>query len=269
MTWHIDIETVRSYEAGGLTRPAAASLEAHITSCPQCGALFSVDEAWLERSWTGIADRVEPTLSRLESALRLVGVPEVSARLVVKSPAMRLSFVLALLLVLGFAVIASNTNPVGTSYRFFLVVAPLVPVAGVAFAYGRLVDPAHELTRVSPTSSFRLLLIRSATVVSVAILGALIAWPFVPAPSSVGVSAWLLPALTLTLTTLALASRFETWLAAAMVGGGWALVMTFAVTRDIEAFGAGAQLVHLLLAVTAGTLVVVRRDAYNRQGGGR
>lgn len=269
MTWHIDIETARRYEAGVLAGSAAASLEAHITSCAQCRDLFARDKAWLERSWTGVADRIEPSVSGLEMALRRIGVPVVPARLVAKSPAMRLSFVLALLLVLGFSVIASNTDPVGTAYRFFLVVAPLVPVAGVAFAYGRHVDPAHELTMVSPRNSFHLLLIRTTTVVSVAILGGLLSWPFVPAPSSVGVSAWLLPALALTLTTLALASRFEVWLAAALVGGGWVLAMSYAATRDIEAFGPDAQLVHLLVLVTAGTLVILRRDEYNRQGGRR
>lgn len=269
MTWHLDIETVRSYETGGLAGSAAASLEAHITSCAQCRALFIRDEAWLERSWIGIADRIEPSASGLEKALRLARIPEVPARLVAKSPAMRLSFVLALLLVLAFSVMASNTNPEGTTYRFFLVVAPLVPVAGVAFAYGRLVDPAYDLTLASPINTFQLLLIRSATVVSVAILGGLVSWPFVPAPSSVGASAWLLPALALALTTLALASKFEVWLAAALVGGAWVLATTFAITRGIEAFGRDAQLVHLLLVVAAGSLVILRRDAYNRQGGRR
>lgn len=269
MTWHIDVEAARSYEAGLLAGSGAASLEAHVASCAQCRNLFAHDAVWLEKSWTGVADRIEPSVNGLEKALLLVGVPVVPARLVAKSPAMRLSFILALLLVLGFSVIASQSDLVGAAYRFFLVVAPLVPVAGVAFSYGRLVDPVHEMTSVSPIDSFHILLIRSATVVSVAVLGGLLSWPFVPAPASVRVSAWLLPSLALTLTTLALASRLEMWLAAALVGGGWVMAMSVAVTRRIEAFGPGAQLVHLLVLVTAATLVILRRDAYERQGGGR
>lgn len=269
MTWHIDPDTAQRYQSGAVSRPAAASVERHLTSCGQCRALLTADEAWLDRSWSAIADRVEPGTSRAERALRSLGIPEVPARLVAVSPAMRVSFLIALLLVIGFAVVASGANPTGQTYKVFLVVAPLVPVLGVAFAYGRLVDPAHEMTLVSPINSFLVLLLRAATVVAVALLGALVSWPLVPAPASVGVSAWLLPAFALTLATLALASRLEMWLAAALVAGGWVMAVGLALTRELEAFGSTARTVHLILAVSAGALIVMSRSQYDRQGGGR
>ena len=158
------------------------------------------------------------------------------------------------------------SNPTGGTYRVFLVVAPLLPVAGVAFAYGRLVDPVHDLTMASPIDSFRLLLLRTVTVLAVSIPVGLVAWPMVPAPSSLGFSAWLLPALALTLVTLALSSRFEVWLAGSMVGGGWVAAMLIALAEEYEAFDSAAQIGYAVLAVSAAAVVALRRERYDREG---
>jgi hypothetical protein len=42
--------------------------------------------------------------------------------------------------------------------------APLVPLVGVAVAYGPEADPAHELTATAPYSGLRLVLLRTAAV---------------------------------------------------------------------------------------------------------
>lgn len=269
MTWHIDQELADSYQAGVVSRPGAASVEAHLTSCRDCRALLDVDERWLEESWLGVADRVEPRTNRLEGLLRRVGVPEVAARLTSVSPAVRVSFLLSLVLVLAFAVVASNSDVTNAGYRVFLMVAPLIPVVGVAFAYGRLVDPAFELTAASPINSLRVLLIRSATVTTFAILLGLATWPFVPAPASVGMSAWLLPSLGLTLSTLALASRFEMWVSALMIVGGWMLAGLLSVSVSLEIYGSVAHVAYVCLAAVAAGLIVMRRHEYDRRGGGR
>lgn len=270
MTWHIALETVRRYQSDAIDRVGAASVEAHLASCNECRPLLVVDGDWLERSWMGVADRVEPGRPNLlERGLILVRVPQVTARLVAVSPALRASFLLAVILVMGFAVAASNTNPAGSAYRIFLVVAPLVPVVGVAFAYGRLVDPAFEMAMVSPIDSFRVLTLRAGIVLTTAIILGLVSWPLVPAPTSIGASAWLLPALGLTLSTLALASRFEMWLAGAMVGGSWVIAMLIAVAGDLEVFDSNAKFVYAGLAVLAGSAVVLRRSSYDREKGGR
>lgn len=269
MTWHLEEETVRCYESGVLDRVHAASVEAHLTSCSVCRRLVAVDGEWLDRSWSEIADRVEPGRSRaVERLLALVGVPNWMARLVSVSPALRMPFLLAVLLVTGFAVAASNSNPTSDAYWIFLVVAPLVPVAGVAAAYGRLADPAGEMATVTPIHTFRLLMIRAVSVLAVAISLGLISWPLVPAPASVGVSAWLLPALGLTLATLALGSRLEMWLSGALVGGGWIVAMLLAGSGSIDGVDPGRQLVHLVLVFVSALVVLVRRTSYDREGGG-
>ncbi len=270
MSWHVDQAVLHRYQTGTADRVTAASLEPHVTQCESCRGLLAVDDEWLERSGAAVADRVEPSPpSLVERGLSAVGVPQNVARLVAVSPALRLSFVLAVALVIGFATAASTSNPNGETFRVFLVVAPLLPVAGVAFAYGRLVDPAYELTMAAPVDSFRLLLLRAATVLTVSIGLGLLAWPFVPAPGSFGLSAWLLPALALTLITLALASRLEMWLAGAMVGGGWVAVMLLAFTWEFETFDTRAQIVYGALIAVAAVVVVLRRNSYDWEGGRR
>jgi hypothetical protein len=270
VTWHLEQETVRRYQSGVIDRVGSASVEAHLKSCAECRSLLAVDEEWVDRSWMGIADRVEPGRpGSAERVLTLVGVPGWMARLVSVSPALRMPFLLALLLVTGFAVAASNSNPANDTYRIFLMVAPLLPVAGVAVAYGRLVDPAFEMTMVTPVNTLRLLMIRAATVLTVAICLGLISWPLVPAPTSVGASAWLIPSLGLTLATLALASRFEMWLSGAVVGGGWVAAILLASSGDIDFFAPDSQLVHAVLVGLSAVVVLLRRTSYDREGGGR
>ncbi len=69
MTWHLGEEAVRRYQSGAVDRVGAASVEAHLMSCAECRRLLVVDGEWLERSWRGVADRVEPgTRSLVERA---------------------------------------------------------------------------------------------------------------------------------------------------------------------------------------------------------
>ncbi|CAN5738004.1 hypothetical protein BH23ACT5_BH23ACT5_11130 [soil metagenome] len=270
MSWHVDASVIGRYQEGGLDRAAAASVEAHVAGCGQCRRQVTFDEGRLERSWMAVVERVEPSRPGLvERGLAVLGVPAHVARIVAVSPALRVSFVLAVVLVTGFAAAVSTSNPTGGTYKLFLVLAPLLPVAGVAIAYGRLVDPVHELTMVSPIDSFRLLLLRTTTVLAVSITVGLLAWPLVPAPSSLGVSAWLIPAMALTLVTLAMSSQFELWLSGSVVAGGWVLMMLLAHTERIEAFGSAAQTGYAALAGIAAAAVITRRDRYDREGSRR
>ena len=58
----------------------------------------------------------------------------------------------------------------------FLVLAALLPLAGVAAAYGPGIDPSYEIGVAAPMSSFHLILVRASTVLaSTAALAALAA----------------------------------------------------------------------------------------------
>ena len=270
MSWHVEEKLVLGYQEGTVDQETGASLEAHLTACADCRGLVKEDSAWLESSWQGIAERVEPGKpGPLERLLTAAGVPQHHARLAAVSPALRLSFLLAVVLVLGFAVLAAGANPVGRAYLIFLFIAPVLPVAGVAFSYGRPVDPAHELTLATPIDALRLLLLRAMSVLVVAVGLGLLAWPLAPDPRSLGVSAWLLPALALTLVTLALASRMLVASAAALVGGGWLLLVLLAFNRHLDVFSGTAQVVFAAVGVVAAAVVLSRRHHYDREGGRR
>ena len=66
----------------------------------------------------------------------------------------------------------------------FLALAPVLPVAGVAVAFGPRTDPLHEVAVAAPYSSFRLLLLRSAAVLTTSLLLA------VPAAALLPATAW-------------------------------------------------------------------------------
>ncbi len=270
MSWHVDTETLSRYQDGTADRVSAASIETHLADCDQCRGRLAVDMQWLERSWARIADRVEPgRLGVVERALMFLGAPSHLARLVVVSPVLRVPFMVALVLVLGFAVIVSNVDSSGGTIHVFLAVAPLLPVAGVAFAYGPLVDPAHEITLAAPLDSLFLLLLRAATVLIVAISVSLLAWTVVPAADAMGVTAWLLPALALIFITLAGASRLQVWAASSVVSAGWLILVAFSAHPDVRVFTGSAQLAYLAATVLAAGVIVLRRHSYNREGGGR
>ncbi|MEX2374968.1 MAG: zf-HC2 domain-containing protein, partial [Dehalococcoidia bacterium] len=111
MSWHIDAAVIDRYQEGGLDRTAAASVEAHVTGCDRCRRLVSLDAGRLERSWMAVVERVEPSGPGLvERGLSALGVPAHIARIVAVSPALRVSFVLAVVLVTGFAAAASASN---------------------------------------------------------------------------------------------------------------------------------------------------------------
>lgn len=270
MSWHVEKDVLHRYQTDDVKPVTAASLEAHLTDCSECRNALMIDAEWLAESWAGIADRVEPGRQGvIERVLTAVGVRQHVARVISLSPAFRLSFILAVVAVLGFAVVASNTSPDGLAFRLFLALAPMLPVAGIAVAYGKLADAAHELNLSSPIDTFRLLMFRAVTVLAVSMGLGLAAWPFVEAPVPFGPSAWLTPALALTLVTLALASRFETWIAGAMVSCGWAVTMVSAFSWRLETFDARAQSIYLAAVLVASLVVVVRRSSYDREGGHR
>src|SRR5262249_8421977 len=144
-----------------------------------------------------------------------------TARLVAATPALRASWLFAMTAVLAFGVfaaVASGGNEPGT--LFFLTVAPILPVVGVAAAFHRRLDPTYEIGLATPFSQFRLLLLRSAAVTAVTCATALIGGVLLP-QRTLTAAAWLLPALALTGLTLVLSGRFDAAYAAAGVGTAW------------------------------------------------
>jgi signal transduction histidine kinase len=210
----------------------------------------------------GTAEAAEGTVPGgvLERALVRVRVRDDVARIVASTPSLRASWVAAAVVAVGFSTWATRAGPRGVVA--FLVVAPLLPVAGVAAAYGRWADPMHELSQAAPTPAIRIVLLRSAAVLASTAFVVGLASVLAPGTDRTA-AAWILPALGLTLASLALSTFMPTHRAAAAVTIVWfaGLLVTSSVTRDgLEAFRARGQAVFFVLVVASSAVLARRRE---------
>jgi hypothetical protein len=260
--WHLDPEAIRRYAQGAAPPDLAASAEAHLMKCVVCrNAMASyLDARRAEAIWHEVVDRVDaPRRSGPERMLVRLGVGEATARLVAATPTLRGPWLLA---VAGVLALAAWTAHVDERFlRMFLVVAPLGPLAGVAMAFAGGLDPTREIGLAAPYSGLRLLLIRTAAVLAVTVpivAGAGLALP----GSNWLAAAWLLPTTALTCAALALTARMTPVVAVGVVATVWVLVTApIAIAGRLDlAFGAGAQVFWLAMAVGGGTWLAVTRN---------
>lgn len=267
--WHADSPVVARYAAGELDEAGAFSLEAHLLACGACRELLApaVDRAGIDRVWTEIEEAVDaPRLGRVERLLLRLGLPDHVSRLLAATPSLRLSWLGAVAVALGFAVLAAHGDHVGLVA--FLVMAPLVPVAGVAASFGPGMDPTYEVGMAAPFRSFRLLLLRSTSVLVTSLVLIGLAALALPALDWTAV-AWLLPASALTLVTLAVSTVWEPLPSAVGVAAVWVFgvgVAGHAAGDSVAAFHAAGQLVCLALVFVAGLILARRSEAFERSG---
>lgn len=259
-TWHADDGLLALYARGDAGALRGNSLEQHLTCCAACRARIAthVDTDPLEMVWSRIQEHAQaPAPTRVERLLTRLGVSEPDALLVAVAPSLRASWLFGLAITLGFVGLAAVYGG-DRGLAFFLIVAPLVPVAGVAFAYGPDIDPSYEVSSAAPYSAARLLLLRAAAVLTTSLPFTFAGALLVPALSWTAV-AWLLPALAFTAVLLAAATWVRPsfaglalgilWVAA--VGGSWrdqdpAAVLGPALLLVYAAVGIGAALVFRL-----------------------
>jgi hypothetical protein len=224
--------------------------------CRSCTAALRdlMPEEPVDRAWQAIRAHVEePRTSVVEWLLRLLGVSAESARLLAAVPAFRGAWVLGLFSISVFAGVAAVfAGDLGMS--LFLTVAPLAPVAGVAASFGGDADPAHELEVVTPYSSLRLLLLRTAGVLATSVPVTMLLGLALPGPAWLAV-AWLTPALAGIAITLALSPYVGTTTTAAVIGAAWSVgVLSAGRAGDPEMVVEPAM--QLVLAVVAALAVV-------------
>lgn len=270
MSWHVQSDAMRSYASGSIDTTQQFSVEAHLLSCAACRSTLAAlaDRAALERTWEGIvSETAAPALGRIERLLIRCGVTEHVARLLAATPSLRGSWLLAVGGVLALAVMVANGASNG--YLFFLAVAPLLPLAGIAAAFGPGVDPTYEVGIAAPIRSFRLLLIRSVAVLSSTIAFGAPAALLLPG-FDWRAAAWLLPSLALSTTSLALSTLVHPLRAAVTVAVAWLATVGAgaSVARGEEAarsvFGEQMQVVVLVVAVGAWLFLAARREDFER-----
>lgn len=268
MSWHVEPGALRSYTDGSLAITQQFSIEAHLLSCPACRLSLAsfTDRHALERTWDAIeAETSAPRSSPIERGLLRIGVSDHSARLLAATPSLRRSWLIAVGAVLALAVGLAHGAAGG--YLFFLAVAPMLPLAGIAAAFGPGIDPTYEIGLAAPLRSFSLLLIRAvAVLVSTMSLG-LIAALFLP-DITWAAAAWLLPSLALVTSSLALSTFVHPVRAASAIAVVWVVTVGIAawgVAGELalrSVFGGGMQVTVLVVTLAAGSFLFARRDDF-------
>jgi hypothetical protein len=196
-SWHVEDRDLRRWLVHNTALATSVSIEQHLVSCDGCidrvGALARQDsalDAELEHGWERVRDAVELHLpSWLERGLTMVGLPAHEAQLVAAARAFRGPLLVAVLVVLVFAELAGQFGQARGEF-FFLLVAPLLPSAAVAFGYDPDLEPALEQELCTPYSPARLVVLRTIAVLALAIPIAVLL-VVLPGPISF---LWLLPA---------------------------------------------------------------------------
>jgi len=274
-TWHVEPDLLDRYAAFDLGPSGRASVETHLQACASCRARVARSDIAdalaprLDAAWARAADQIDaPRSGWLHRLLTAVGVPDHLARVIGASVAFRSAWLASVVvaIVAAVAIARGDLDPVP-----FLLLSPLLPVVGVAASFGGN-SRAHNFRAfelATPFGELRLVLLRSAavTATSIVLLGTA---SLVLPTTGLDAVTWLLPALALTTTTLALSTRFTPERAATGVAVGWLfLVAVIAVElprasrptgTDLGAIAMPLQLTALVLLVASGWLFLARRD---------
>ncbi|RJL35519.1 zf-HC2 domain-containing protein [Bailinhaonella thermotolerans] len=269
--WHLPEDLIERYVTGRLEPAQVLSVESHLARCEPCRAAVPYEREWLAASWERIEDLVDrPRARPVARLLRRFGVPGHVATLLVATPALARGWLVAVTAVTAFAVAAAHLVGRDPAAAFdgllpFLVAAPVLPLAGIAVAYGPRVDPVHETQAATPLAGARVLLLRALAVLvtAMALTGA--ATPLLPGPPGL-TTAWLLPALALTATTLALSTWFPPPVSAAVLIVAWlgaVLASTELAGDGLALFSPAAQVVYGLAVAALVPLVYLRRARFD------
>lgn len=227
--------------------------------------MTAITQSRVDANWRAITVELDaPLPGAIERALRRLGLPSEVTRVVAATPALRRSWFVALFIVVVVGLGAAGNGADRNGLFTLLLLAPLVPVLGVSFAYGPDADPGHEIALATPMRGLRLLSLRAFALHSVATIALLFATMLTPPGSRMVALGWILPSLGLTAICVAATTAMTPRRAAALVATGWAGFVTLtamATSERLAAFGSTGQLVALL-AMAAGSLLAYRRRSH-------
>jgi hypothetical protein len=252
MSWHASTELLRGYADGDdLAADVAWAVEVHLESCADCRARLAAEAAsvtpLLDQVWADLAPAPEPAPARRGRWLVTWATPAMGPWLVMTAAVTLLALVADRLIPPPFPSLA-------------LLLAPIAPVAGVAAAWARGLDPAHELVAATPRAGLYLVLRRTVAVLVVVI-------PLLAVTTWTSPLRWLLPCLAFTVATLALGAFTGVRRAAVALIGGWAVLVIgpSLVTARLPAALEPAALGVWAAVLVAGVAVVrLRAAVYTR-----
>jgi hypothetical protein len=254
MSQHASSELLHRYAGGDRTLAADVewALEVHLESCADCRARLAGEAAavvpLVEQVWAAI----EPPSGRPAKASRLGWFTTWATPAMV--PWLAMTTVVALLAVVIDRVFS------GAFPSITLLLAPVAPVAGVAAAWAKGLDPAHELVAATPRAGLYLVLRRTVAVLVVVI-------PLMAVATWTSPVRWLLPCLAFTVATLALGGFVGVRRAAVGLVGAWTafVVGPSLVTERTSALLEPAALgIWAAVLVTGAVVVRLRATVYTR-----
>ena len=143
----------------------------------------------------------------------------------------------------------------------FLLVGPLLVLAGVAAAFMPALDPSHRLAVAAPFPGLTLLLVRSVSALVAALVPVVCAAFLVPGPGWLP-TAVLLPSLAVCALALAAATVVSPLAAAVTAGALWVVPVVWlaAVRSSLEVAQGHGQVLCAVVLVAAVSVAFVRRD---------
>jgi hypothetical protein len=281
---HISEEMLTSYVTGTAGTAGTAevwSVEAHLTGCASCRSAVAahVDAGRLARNRSVLLVRAAiGDGGPLRRLLRRCGIPDYLLGVLSATPSLRASWLLSVLAVVG--VTAAEAAAVSYDWFWsgpeqlpghvspealapFLLLAPLLVLAGVAAAFLPMFDPAWRLSAAAPFSGFTLLLIRAVSALVVALIPVTGVAFALPGPGWLPF-ALLLPSLALSAFALAAATVMDPRAAAVVAGLAWLVPGFWLVLARVPLLvvAPGAQFASGAVLFACAVLVYLRHSRF-------
>ncbi|MFC9426432.1 zf-HC2 domain-containing protein [Streptomyces sp. NPDC056987] len=265
---HASARLIHQYARGDtlIATDEVWALESHLEGCGSCrerlAAAVATESPELTSLLSTVRSGLEPLLDEAAPMPRRRRWTRLSAWLTpVLAPWLFMPLCLTLIALLLEAV-APDFGEVSP----LLLLAPVLPLVGVAASWSRHLDPAHELTAATPRAGLYLLLRRTtcvlALLIPVLLVGGMV--------TGVAAAQWLLPALAFAAAALALGSVIGVNRAVVSLGAVWgAVILAPALITSRTPFVLRPEQLRVwgLLLVLGVGLLIARRGVYSARGG--
>ncbi|MFD9699891.1 zf-HC2 domain-containing protein [Lentzea sp. NPDC059081] len=221
------------------------AVESHLETCAPCRGRLS-PEPIAQAVWADLEPMLDRTPQMPRAKRRLTGWVSPAA-----GPW------LAMLLLVTAAAVALDQLAGAGNVSVVLLIAPVLPVLGVAASWSRALDPAYELIAATPRAGLPLVFRRTAAVLAVVVPGLAVAGLL----TGVDLTRWLLPCLAFTVGTLALGTLVGITRAAVALTAAWAVAIvapTIAFSRMSAVLNENTTPVWAAI-LAVGLLVIARR----------
>lgn len=271
--WHIDADDLAGYAAGTTGPVMLSSIEAHLVACERCRTALdehvhaadtlSADDAVDDHVWASIVERVDRGNRAFTRSSRLLHVS-------ISSPPLAMATALLAGLLIVFVLFA-RMGEARHATTMLVGLGPLVPLLGARVAFGRWIDPAGMMATAAPLAASRVAATRAFFVATVACIAGLLVSPLTTLDAGESL-VWLLPALAVTATTVAISTYVDSTLPTVAFAVGWLAIVgswlsdvpraVRGVSTDgLASHRASVQLALLLVTMAAVAVSVVRRDS--------